>query len=698
MDNMKNRLDELELRLQILEKEIQILRNEQKQEIAKDIILANEDPTNNVISQDKSMLEIKLNEKIGEATVSDKVLNQASPKENEIKSKQAPKKSEDNESLVGKYLVGALASLLIFIAATSFVAMVWNKISPEIKLSVVGITGLVLTVYGFMMTLKKPSNVSSIILGTGIGLVYIAAVSASLVFLLISNEVSALLCVLWTLIILFSYKFTKLYFTIIIASIGSFINLCFELNYVDSNHDIMLIIVHTAVVTIMLLYMSNFLDKTRNAISIFFAFFNFAVIFFIIFFTWNIQYSLELTIVNIIIILISNWMFKLSNRENIKYAYMVLTIISTLFLFLNIYFSLSYSLSLNSLQTSLVFFAVILIQVIINHVFYSKIENSMTMFYAFPLYLVLVSINGDIFDFRGMGAVAIMLLFVLRKKIANKAIVISYIILFVFLDFCLSYGQNTLYALLFMIANLIFMFYILKEEKIEKLVYKNIAVSILLLSYFKISGIICNLIELKDENYEIQDFIAYMMNVITVIFVYKISYLKSKNENKAPLYKHLGLYVFSILLYFFGIGEMFQVSSAVLRFVVTLATLVVSLFQSHLILNDYKEIPTDVGIWIVSKYLIFAWLTLRAYSELPIESVSYSVVGLLLAIVAIYAGFRRNIKIIRQFGLCITMLMVAKFIFVDLHGENSITRVIAFAIGGVLCFIISIIYNRLSKE
>ena len=34
MDNMKNRLDELELRLQILEKEIQILRNEQKQEIA----------------------------------------------------------------------------------------------------------------------------------------------------------------------------------------------------------------------------------------------------------------------------------------------------------------------------------------------------------------------------------------------------------------------------------------------------------------------------------------------------------------------------------------------------------------------------------------------------------------------------------------------------------------------------------------
>ena len=53
MDNMKNRIDEIELRLQILEKEIQILRNEQKKEIPKDIILADEGLTNNAISQDK---------------------------------------------------------------------------------------------------------------------------------------------------------------------------------------------------------------------------------------------------------------------------------------------------------------------------------------------------------------------------------------------------------------------------------------------------------------------------------------------------------------------------------------------------------------------------------------------------------------------------------------------------------------------
>ncbi len=97
MDNMKKRIDEIELRLQILEKEIQILRNEQKKEIPKDIILADEGLTNNAISQDKSKLEKGLNEKMEEVKFSDRILTEKSFIEEEIKSKQSLKKSEDNE-------------------------------------------------------------------------------------------------------------------------------------------------------------------------------------------------------------------------------------------------------------------------------------------------------------------------------------------------------------------------------------------------------------------------------------------------------------------------------------------------------------------------------------------------------------------------------------------------------------------------
>lgn len=143
---------------------------------------------------------------------------------------------------------------------------------------------------------------------------------------------------------------------------------------------------------------------------------------------------------------------------------------------------------------------------------------------------------------------------------------------------------------------------------------------------------------------------------------------------------------------------MLNVELVAIKFLMMMSVLVITAFQTYLALLDYKNISNPIGIWLVAKYFIFSWVTLRSFFELPIESVSYSVVGLLLAIVTIYAGFKLNVRIIRQLGLGITMLMVAKFIFVDLYGENSITRVIAFAIGGVLCFIISIIYNRLSKQ
>ncbi|MDD5935188.1 MAG: hypothetical protein PUC65_06475 [Clostridiales bacterium] len=44
-------------------------------------------------------------------------------------------------------------------------------------------------------------------------------------------------------------------------------------------------------------------------------------------------------------------------------------------------------------------------------------------------------------------------------------------------------------------------------------------------------------------------------------------------------------------------------------------------------------------------------------------------------------------------GLVLTIIMVAKFILIELNEENSITRVLALAVGVLICFGISVIYN-----
>ncbi|MBC7959974.1 MAG: hypothetical protein H7X94_08915, partial [Vallitaleaceae bacterium] len=52
---------------------------------------------------------------------------------------------------------------------------------------------------------------------------------------------------------------------------------------------------------------------------------------------------------------------------------------------------------------------------------------------------------------------------------------------------------------------------------------------------------------------------------------------------------------------------------------------------------------------------------------------------------------------LRLYGLILTIIMVVKFILVDLSQENSITRVLALMFGGLICFGISVMYNKLNK-
>lgn len=706
MENMKERLDELESRVQKLEQELQSIRGKQKNkssELSSDLIVDNGDVLNNPVLESISVIErLSKEDNKTASTVYEGNSDESFVSDKKARNNSVFENFKSNESLVGKYLVGALASLLIFIAAASFIAIVWNKISPEVKLGTVSIIGLLLTGYGFNMTLKKPSNVSSIVFGTGIGLVYISIVSANLVFGLISHNASALLCVVWTLLILFSHSYTKLYFTIIVAGIGNFINLSFELGYVKNPNDILLIIAYTTVVSVMLLYVSDRLDKVRNVISILFVFFNFAWIF-LWTDTFRTVYPLAQTIVTFIMILVANWMYRLANKENINYTYFIVTIFSTLFLYFSV--DMICYVGLLKFQASTIFTVVILAQFIANHILYKNIEEELTMFYTFPLYVGFVGIYGNLFDLFIMGATPIIILFILREKIWKKDISVLYIMLLTFFDFVGSLLQSNIWTLVFNIANLCLIFYILYNREVKNMLYKNVAVGMLLLYYFKISHDICNLLYIGNyfiyiDKYfiDVQNFVAYLMSVGTLIFIYKIGYLNSKDEKRSHLNQNRGLYLFSVLLYFFGMREMLHTSLGVFRFIIMLATLVIALFQSKLFLSDYEKVPNHIGIWLVSKYFMFTWVVMKAFLQLPFDSVSYSVVGLLLAVVAIYVGFKMGIKVIRQFGLFITMLMVAKFIFVDLQGENSITRVIAFAVGGVLCFVISIIYNRLSKE
>lgn len=61
------------------------------------------------------------------------------------------------EAIVGKYIVGALASLLIFIGAISLVILLWDKVTPQLNVILMFVTNisLALLISGYKCLSRK---------------------------------------------------------------------------------------------------------------------------------------------------------------------------------------------------------------------------------------------------------------------------------------------------------------------------------------------------------------------------------------------------------------------------------------------------------------------------------------------------------------------------------------------------------------
>ena len=78
----------------------------------------------------------------------------------------------------------------------------------------------------------------------------------------------------------------------------------------------------------------------------------------------------------------------------------------------------------------------------------------------------------------------------------------------------------------------------------------------------------------------------------------------------------------------------------------------------------------------------------------------FSIVTMITALVCITVGFTSKTKGLRVYGLIVVMLCVIKLVTVDISATNanSMSRVVAFVVGGIVCFIISGIYNKVESK
>lgn len=70
-----------------------------------------------------------------------------------------------------------------------------------------------------------------------------------------------------------------------------------------------------------------------------------------------------------------------------------------------------------------------------------------------------------------------------------------------------------------------------------------------------------------------------------------------------------------------------------------------------------------------------------------------TVVAMLAALACIVVGLARRLAALRLYGLITALLCVLKIVTVDIHGADPLGRVIAFILGGIICFVISAAYT-----
>lgn len=648
-----------------------------------------------------------------------------------FKPEEKPKK-EDREAFIGKYFIGVLAALLIFIGAASFVGLIWYRMTPEIKLAVLALSGIGLSALGFWLIRTKKNPITSIILGTGAGLVFISILSANLAFHMIGSYMTVLFATIWAVIFVLSSKYTNLFFTTVIAHIGSYITLIFGLIHMERNTDLGVLILFVTVVSASMLYVSYSKKKAEKITVILLSYFSYFTVF-IASLTGHLtiflhgsfyqefipkeliqNYMMQFLVVVILYVLM-NVFYRMLREEIVVPVYLAVDIINSIVTCIFIVFLTKYHLKLSTAAALILFFVVQFIQFVISRVLYKNKEQWITGYYAAMLVIISLFLNVEI-NRSVAGIVIVGILLAGLDKILkdrNHSFLIGGIAVLDVL-FTLWDGRYPWVTIIYSLIQLGLFGYVLWNNiRLKEYKYLNIlkimGLFVFLIKGFLLPPAIIDLFHSKWEGiYSLEVTMGYIVAVFGFIALLYIGYFRDWQEegfkfkgSKLNISKNgkMQIVVFSvsIFLYVIGLARIGDISQPFLQIIFVLPVLAITLLQSAIIFSDKKE-DSILGLWTVVKYLVLMWRLLAVFSDLSFASPIYSVVGLVVAIVCISVGFRVRYKGIRMYGLVLTILMVAKFILVDLYRENSLTRVAALVVGGILCFAVSVIYNKLSEN
>lgn len=115
-------------------------------------------------------------------------------------------------------------------------------------------------------------------------------------------------------------------------------------------------------------------------------------------------------------------------------------------------------------------------------------------------------------------------------------------------------------------------------------------------------------------------------------------------------------------------------------------------------LLDDQGLRSWVGYLCGVRFSMIVLVVVKSFADTSRYPYIDSIILMITAVICIAVGFKKNHSSIRMYGLILTLISVLKLVMADLYMFNSVIRVVAFILGGMLCFGISLLYQRAARK
>lgn len=147
----------------------------------------------------------------------------------------------------------------------------------------------------------------------------------------------------------------------------------------------------------------------------------------------------------------------------------------------------------------------------------------------------------------------------------------------------------------------------------------------------------------------------------------------------------------------FNLSELSELFN--LNYAIRIVLILLSTATYYILMKDFIKLPSIYAqVALGLTFTIYINAVCRGISSAAEIAYIFSIISMFTALVCIVAGFITNGKGLRMYGLVVVMICVLKLVTFDINAANSSARVLAFIVGGLICFAVSGIYNRVEKK